>query len=315
MPRQVSHDSDDDEEPLDDRTVAIPLHNKRTERMQRKKATRDKKRDAIVTLAKLPTEIILEALELLRPIDVFNFALVNRRFHSIVEANASIIGDVIIKQRYTILAQCFPLPKRLSEISPPVADLLRDPARQTNLSIHKKPYSHIQPPDAQVLCTCLTCILTWNNLGLILDFAHWQDNLDNYEPIPTIPRGQTLAWNEELVARNASIAKKAVTESLWYARILEIHLNSTIRSIRRHALNKGNKRKHVDMTEEEAAAGTDQFLEKAGPLSLEFPFHRDNYYLLWVQYIFLFSSQANNVTVKHISQTGGGRNSKRDGYT
>lgn len=283
MPRHVS--SDDDDEPLDDKTVAIPLHNKRTERLQRKKATRDKRRDAIINLAKLPTEIILEAVKCLRPSEVLNLALVNRRLHSIVHANANIIGDFIIKLRYPILAQCFPLPKRLSEVSPPIADLLRDPARQTNLSIHKKPYSHIQPPDAQVLCTCLTCILTWNNLGLALDFAHWQDNLDSGEPIPTLPRGKTLDWNEELVAQNANIVRKAVTESLWHARILEIHLDSTIRSIRRHALNKGNRRKHVEMTEEEAAEGTDHLLEKPGPLSLEFPFHRDNYYLLWASYI------------------------------
>jgi hypothetical protein len=44
MPRHVS----DDEEPLEDKTAALTLHNKRTERQQRKKVTRDKKRDAIV---------------------------------------------------------------------------------------------------------------------------------------------------------------------------------------------------------------------------------------------------------------------------
>lgn len=277
----MHHHVSDDDEPLDDRTAAIPLHSKRTERMQRKKATRDKKRDAIVNLAKLPTELILEALKLLRPSDVVNFALVNRRFRSLVDAHASIIGDAILKHRYPILAQCFPLPRLLSDISAPIAALLSDPARQTQLNVHKKPYSHVQPPDAQLLCTCITCILVWNNLGLALDFAHWQHNLDTGEPIPILPRGKRCEWNEELVARNANISRKAVTNSLWHARILETHLSSTIRSIRRHALNKGNKRKHVEMTEEEAAKGTDQFLEKAGPLSLEFPFHRDNYYMLW----------------------------------
>jgi hypothetical protein len=280
MPRHVSED-DDDVEPLDDKTVALPLHNKRTERMQRKKATRDRKRDAIVNLAKLPTEIILETLKLLRPSEVVAFALVNRRFHSVVHANASIIGDAIIKQRYPILAQCFPRPKLLSDLSSPIADILKDPARRMQFSIHKKSYSHVHPPDAQFLCTCLTCILIWNNLNLALDFAHWQDNLDSGEPIPIIPRGKTMDWNEELVARNARIATKSVVDSLWYARVLETHLDSTTRAIRRHALNKGNKRKHVEMTEEEAAKGTDQFLEKAGPLALEFPFHRDNYYLLY----------------------------------
>ena len=281
MPRHVGDEDDDGDEPLDDKTVAIPLHNKRTERMQRKRATRDRKRDAIVNLAKLPTEMILETLKFLRPSDVFNLALVNHRLRSVVHANGNIIGDIIIKQRYPILAQCFPLPKLLSELSPPTADILRDPARRTQFSIHNKSYTHVHPPDARFLCTCLTCILVWNNLNLALDFAHWQDNLDSGEPIPLIPRGKTMDWNEELVARNARIAKKSVVDSLWYARLLETHLDSTIRSIRRHALNKGNKRTHVEMTEGEAAKGTDQFLDKAGPLGLEFPFHRDNYYLLY----------------------------------
>lgn len=34
------------------------------------------------------------------------------------------------------------------------------------------------------------------------------------------------------------------------------------------------------MTDEDADSGTDAFLSKPGPLSLEFPYHRDNYYLL-----------------------------------
>lgn len=88
-------------------------------------------------------------------------------------------------------------------------------------------------------------------------------------------------WGTELVARNARIAHRAVHNSLWYARILELHLDSTRRAIRRHGQNKGNKRIHVDMTASDAESGTDSFLAKHGPLSIEFPYQRDEYYMLY----------------------------------
>ena len=283
MPRHVS----DDDEPLEDKTAALTLHNKRTERMQRKKVTRDKKRDAIVNLTKLPTELLLESLKYLEPRDVFRFSFVNRRFLSLVNANSSVIGDAIIASRYTILVQCFPTPKLLSDVEPSIRPILTDANRQTQLGIHKRPYQHIQSPDAQQLCTCLTCILTWNNLSLVLDFAHWQDNLDTGKPIPMIPRGQAPEWNQGLISRNARITRRAIDDSLWHARILEVHLDSTIRAIRRHAKNKGNKRAHVDMTVEEETAAKDSFLAKHGPPSLEFPYHRDEYYMLYVEHLLL----------------------------
>lgn len=272
----------DDEEPLEDTTVAIPLRSKRTERMQRRKATRDKRQKEKPSLLNLPVELLLDILELLTPSDVFSFSLVTRRFHRLVSTNASALGDEIIKQRYALLAKCLPLPVPLADIDPSVQALLIDEGRQQRLAIHRKPYQHVQSPDPCLVCTCLTCIMTWNNLGLVLDFAHWQDNLDSGEPIPILPRGKVVEWNEALVARNARIVHKAMSNSLHHARILETHLGSTIRSIRRQGKNKGNKRIHVDMTEEEAATGTDHFLEKKGPLSLEFPFTRDNYYMLYV---------------------------------
>jgi hypothetical protein len=277
MPR---HTASGDDEPLEDRTAALTLKNKKTERMKRKNATRQQKRDAIVNITKLPTELILEILKLLRPSDVLEFSFVNRRFYSLVEANANVIGDAIVARRYSILIKCLPTPRLLADVDAPIQDLLIDPARQKQLSIHNRPYHHIQPPDPYQLCTCITCILTWNNLGLVLDFAHWQNHLDTGTPIPIIPRGQTPDWNKELVARNARIARKAVDNSLWHAAILERHLDSTIRAIRRHSKNRGNKRVHVEMTEAEAAEETDAFLAKHGPLSLEFPYQRDEYYML-----------------------------------
>ncbi|KAJ4984642.1 F-box domain-containing protein [Stagonosporopsis vannaccii] len=278
MPRYAG-DSDGDE-PLEDKTAALSLKSKRTQRMQRRKIVRDQKKDAVISIAMLPTELLLECLLHLVPRDVFNFSLINRRCHALVAAHACVVGHTIIERRYTLLAQCFPTPKLLRDVEPAVQELLTDSTRQTQLSIHKRPYQHIQPPDAGELCTCLTCILAWNNLGLVLDFAHWQPNLDNGVPIPVIPRGQPTVWNSELVARNARIARKAVEDPLWHALILEMHLDSTVRSIRRHSQNKGNKRAHVDMSDEEVAVGTDTFLSKQGPPSLEFPYQRDEYYML-----------------------------------
>lgn len=278
MPRHMS--DSDGEEPLEDNTAVLLLKSKRTERIQRRKVVRDKKKKAIIYVTELPTELILESLTYLSPQDVFNFSFVNHRFCSLVNANSQVIGDAIIRRRYNILVHCFPRPKLLRDIEPSVQEVLINPNRQAQLSIHKNPYQHIQPPDNHQLCTCLACILAWNNLSLVLDFAHWQPNLDKGVPIPIIPRGQTPKWNDELVARNARIARKAVDNSLWHARIIEMHLDSTIRSVRRHTKNKGNKRAHVSMTEEDVAAATDAFLSKHGPPSLEFPYQRDEYYML-----------------------------------
>lgn len=279
MPRHIAHESDD-EEPLDDKTAALQLHSKRTERQKKQKAKRDRKRDAIINLTKLPTELIIESLTYLRPGDVLRFSQTNRRFRSLVGANANVIGNAIIHQRYTLLARCLVLPKLLAEVDPSARPLLVDERRQEFLGIHRKPYQHLQPPDQHFVCTCLSCILAWNNLCVALDFAHWQNNLDTGEPLPIIPRGTTPEWNRELVRCNAQVVRAALQNPLWHARILEVHLASTQRAIRRQANNKGNQRKHVEMTDEDAACGTDAFLSKPGPQSLEFPYHRDEYHML-----------------------------------
>jgi hypothetical protein len=280
--QSIDDSHDDPDTPLEDKTVAIPLHSKRTSRIQRKEAKKSLKKKDQTSLTHLPTELILGILEYLRPSDVFNISLVNNRLHSLVNANANAIGDEIVRQRYRILSRCFPLPALLSSVEPAVRPILNDPYRQQQTGIHKKFYQHVQNPDPQLLCTCLTCIMTWNNLGLVLDFAHWQDHLDNREPIPVLPRGRTVQWNQDLVERHASIVRRALGDSLYYARILETHLDSTVRSVRRHRGNKGDQRKHVRMTDEEAGTGTDDFLVKECPVSLEFPYNRDEYYMLWV---------------------------------
>jgi hypothetical protein len=40
------------------------------------------------------------------------------------------------------------------------------------------------------------------------------------------------------------------------------------------------------MTDEDATTGTDSFLAKHGPPSLEFPYHRDEYYMLYDPFSF-----------------------------
>lgn len=277
MPRHLDSDG---EEPLDDKTAALQLHSKRTERQKKQQVKRNRKRDAIMNLAKLPTELLIEILTYVRPGDVLRLALVNRRFRSLVAVHENVIGNAIVRLRYPLLSQCFVLPKLLSQLDASARPLLVFERRQEFLGIHRKPYQHLQPPDQYFVCTCLSCILAWNNLCVALDFAHWQKNLDNGEPLPIIQRGTTPDWNRDLVIRNAQIVRMALQSPLWHAKILEIHLDSTIQAIRRQAKNKGNKRKHVELTDEEAALGTDAFLSKAGPLSLEFPYHRDEYHML-----------------------------------
>jgi hypothetical protein len=130
----------------------------------------------------------------------------------------------------------------------------------------------------------VTCTMAWNNLAVAVDFAHWQRSLDTGMPLPMVPRGQSPEWNQALLRRNASVVTAALRSSLWHARILEMHLDSTVRSIKRQAKNTGNKRKHVDMTPADEDLGTDAFLEKPGPPSVEFVFHRDNYYMLYAPF-------------------------------
>ncbi|KAK4146103.1 uncharacterized protein C8A04DRAFT_26271 [Dichotomopilus funicola] len=69
----------------------------------------------------------------------------------------------------------------------------------------------------------------------MLDFAYWQDHLDNGVPIPIIPRGALPPWNRELLARSRRVVLASLTNPLWYARTPEARLDSTTRSIRRHS--------------------------------------------------------------------------------
>ncbi|KAF2230656.1 hypothetical protein EV356DRAFT_508439 [Viridothelium virens] len=269
----------DVEEPLVDTTAPIPLHSKRTQRMQRKKAKKHGTFEEPKVLLELPNEILVDILGYLRPSDVFNALRVNRALKSLILHNENAIVKDITSTRYSVLIRCFPLPKPLDEVNRDDHPALLNERRQELLNIHKKPYQHIRHPDPQAICTCLTCIFAWNNLCLLVDFAHWQGNLDRGDPLPIIPRGRNPEWNYQLVAANGVVVEKAMQSQLWYAHILEQHLNSITRAITRLSTAR-RKKPPYQMSSQDVVSETDSFLQRSGPPSYDMPWHRDNYYML-----------------------------------
>lgn len=269
---------------------SLTVYSKRSERRRRKQQLKQNKpRGEVRSLLDFPFDIIVLVLSFLRPSDVFRLSRTCRPLNTfLLEEHAALISRSILQWRYSCLVKAVRLPVLLSDLDDPhLRALLQSSERLNKLDIHRRPYQHIKPPDPSLVCTCLTCVLRWNILCLVVDFAHWQDNLDAGVPLPVIPRGRQPEWNAKLLAAHATIVEKAVNpltggraSPLWYAAILEAHLNSTIRSIRRHSANKGNKRPRFRMTLRDAASGTDDFLQRVGPPSVDFPFHRDNYYML-----------------------------------
>jgi hypothetical protein len=272
----------DDSDVLIDKTEALTLHSKRTQRLQKRRTTKAKKLKGggNLDLLDLPYELLMDILALLEPSDLFRLLRTNKSVHAFISREGVTLSKRIIQWRYLCLEKCFRLPVLLENVDPAYHSILQSEERQEILSIHKKPYQHIQPPNPSLICTCLTCMLRWNALCLIADFAFWQNNLDQGEPIPMIPRGRYPEWNQELVSANAAVVMKALRSPLWYARLLQTHLSSIVRAIKRHSENRGNKRRRFRMSAEDAASGTDLFLERSGPPTMDFPFHRDNYYML-----------------------------------
>lgn len=275
------------DEPLVDTTAALPLHSKKTERMQKRLEKKSKKKPAPKpqSFLDLPSELLLEILTYLRPRDVFRLQCLNRTTNSFIQENETIISREIIRTRYSILAKCFPLPIPFTTLDPKYHSALLSPKRQDLLTIHKKPYQHVQPLDPLEICTCMTCVFAWNNLCTIVDLAHWQQALDNREPIPMIARGQTPSWNQFLIARNADLVHAAMKSPLVYTALLALHLDTTTRTIlRRSRYIKARpvlpEHRPYQLSLAEAAQESDAYLARKGPPSYEFPFHRDNYYNL-----------------------------------
>ena len=279
-----------EEEPLIDTTAILALHSKKTARVQRrqqKKHSAQKVHSDIQSFLDLPEELVLIVLSFLRPSDVFTLLRLNHSMQSFVLANERSIASSIMSRRYWILMQCFPPPVALEKVLAEARPALLSEHWQDRLRIHKNSYQHIKQIDPSSICTCMTCVLSWNNLCIILDLAHWQQNLDTREPLPIIPRGRNPEWNTELLDRHARIVTKSLFSPLTYACILQRHLDVTNRTI----IRSGNWRKKGEkitaprprlyhLTDAEVAAGTDAYLERSGPPNYQPIYMRDNYYSL-----------------------------------
>lgn len=275
------------DEPLVDRTAALTLRSKKTERMQKRQHKRTQKgadRPASCSLLDLPIEILFQILSFCDARDALSTARICHSFQDLVEAHEHMLAREIIRRRYWTLHRCFPLPVAFYDVPEDAHAGLLSEKRQALLNIHRKSYhQHIEMVDPLSVCTCMTCVFAWNNLCLIIDLHHWQDHFDNREPITTIPRGSQPEWNQALLTRNANLVRKAMSSPLHYALILQKHLETTTRTLLRSSRwkPKGAKsEKLYSMTNWDIEHGTDEFLDRKGPPSYDFPFHRENYYLL-----------------------------------
>ncbi|KAK3312034.1 hypothetical protein B0H66DRAFT_486611 [Apodospora peruviana] len=274
---------DDDTEPLVDLTQSLQLHSRRSERLRKKGAKKAERASAAGSMSgflDLPYELMMTIICSLRPRNVFILMRVNKPLRQLILAEEGYISTQIIQLRYGCLEKCFRRPVLMEQVDPSFRSALQSADRPEMVSVYKKPFQHVQPPDQSVLCTCMTCLARWNCLCVAVDFAHWQGNLDRGEPIPVIERGRSPEWNSRLVAANAAVVLHALRSDLWYAAVLEAHLSSTMGSIKRHAANKGNRRTRFRMTDDDMRRGTADFLERGGPPTVDFPFVRDNYYIL-----------------------------------
>jgi hypothetical protein len=281
----VAQDAESELTPVEDLTQPLALHSKRTERRRKKLERRAKSKSSSSSLQPigflhLPYELLMGILELLRPSDLFAVSRVNRTLRTFLLSEEAGIVRRVVNLRYPILERCLLRPVLTKDIDPAIRPLLRSPDRPDLKLSHRIAHQNIPAPDDTIHCTCLTCLVRWNALSAVVDFAHWQDNLDQGVPIPTIPRGTFPPWNQKLLARNRRLILNALTGPLWYARILEAHLDSTTRSIRRHSENKADRRLHFRLTEEDMKAGTDAFLQWQGPPTFDYPYSRELYYML-----------------------------------
>ncbi|KAK3493424.1 hypothetical protein B0T13DRAFT_51573 [Neurospora crassa] len=271
-------------EPLVDLTQAIPLHSKKTDRKQKRRDKKEAKRASTVPprgMLDLPYELLYSIVTLVEPRELFVLCRVNKSLRDFILSQEHLITRDIIAWRYPALSKCFRLPVLAQDLDENARRALNEAygdalsPRRVNAN-----YKHVQSPDPSLVCFCYTCRLRWIFLCIIVDFAHWQHHLDNGLPIPTIPRGADPDWNKKLVAEHAQVVVKALHSQLWYVRLLQAHLTSITRSIRRNTANQGNRRSRFRMTPSDVASGTDAFLDRSGPPTVDFPYNRDNYDML-----------------------------------
>lgn len=278
----------DDDEPLIDTTEALQLKSKKTERLQKRQQKKLKKttvQSDTKSFLELPHELLHEVLSYLLPSDIIGLQRLNKATAAFIQDNESIIARDIIRRRYWVLARSLPLPVPLDQVSLPAQASLQSQKWQDRLQIHKKPYQHIRSIDPKQFCSCMTCVIAWNNLCVVLDLAHFQTNFNNREPLPMIPRGTDPKWNTDLICAHATIVEKAVHSPLYYACILQTHLKTTVGTInRQYRVGKKtsvqNPKRLYLLSPADVDRETDEFLERSGPPTLDFPFHRDRYHYI-----------------------------------
>ncbi|KAF2857052.1 hypothetical protein K470DRAFT_224060 [Piedraia hortae CBS 480.64] len=273
-------------EKIEDRTAPLTKVSKKTQRRQLKRL-RAKRPSQAPTPLDLPAELLHDILTHLTPSEVLRARCLSRNFNAFISSNESSLARSVIRKKYRVLSQSFPLPQPLSALDEESLQALRRPGRKSLLTDYQKGFTHIPSPPGDKICTCPSCIMAWNNLATVLDLHHWQSNLNAREPIPMIPRGQNPVWNVALLARSAAMVEKAIQgHLLTYALILERHLNTIIGGLTRH----GNRtpartpkstaypKVLYGMTAADVESGTDEFLEREGRENYEIPYTRDNYY-------------------------------------
>lgn len=274
----------------------LTVFSKKSERLRKRQQLRSGKAtlESDITILDLPFDILMQILSYLRPSHVFRLSRACRSLHTfLLVDHPDRVARSIVGWRYSCLEKCMRPPVLICDVDDVYRDALQDQGRLRGHEIRRRPYyQHIKPPDPAVVCTCMTCVFRWNVLCLAVDFAHWQDRLDRLnadkEPLPTVPRGREPEWNAKLLDAHAAVVEKAMRPAasgaceaaLWHAAILEAHLNSTVRAIRRNIAYEYNTRDRFRMTAEDAASGTDEFLQRKGQPTLDFPYQRDNYYFL-----------------------------------
>lgn len=156
----------DDDEPLVDTTAALKLKSKKTERMQKRlqKPKKVKRKPETPSLLGLPAELLQEILQYLPISDIVRLNRTSKPLQSFINKNERSIARSIIHIRYPLLAKCFPLPIPFGSVDDSFHAALLSKERQDMLNIHKHPYQHIPILDPLEICTCMTCVLAWNNL-------------------------------------------------------------------------------------------------------------------------------------------------------
>ncbi|KAF7191510.1 hypothetical protein HII31_07012 [Pseudocercospora fuligena] len=286
----------DDDEPLVDLTEALALKSKKTDRkkkQQQKKLERiEKKRvkSDVKNFLELPPELLEEVLSYLRPSDIFRLLRLNRSTRDFILDNEQSIAKDIIRRRYWTLYRCLQIPVALEKVDHVAQQSLLTSNWQDRLRIHTKPYQHIRAIDAKSSCTCMTCVMAWNDLCSVLDLAHFQPTLDRHEALPAIPRGSNPEWNTRLAQEHAAIVEKAMRSPLHHALILQVHLASIMGTLTR-PIRWGNKTfapKNMlyHLSDLDVERDTDEFLERSGPPSYEPLYFREYYnHQKWAAYV------------------------------